>query len=79
VVQALSLPVVSIAESVLADGSVVSEDVCTARVLWHGKEHPVRVLVADVTPLLDMALLRGSEVQIAVESGGAVLVKELPD
>lgn len=59
-VQTLSLSIVGSAESVLADGSVVVEDVCIARVLWYGEERPVRVLVSDTTPLLGMALLRGS-------------------
>ena len=46
-VDALGLPIIGSAESILADGSLVMEDVCLARVLWHGAERPVRVLVAD--------------------------------
>lgn len=77
-VQTLSLSIVGSAESVLADGSVVVEDVCIARVLWYGEERPVRVLVADTVPLLGMALLRGSKVRITVEAGGEVSIDKLP-
>lgn len=76
--QTLSLSIVGSAESVLADGSVVVEDVCIARVLWYGEQRPVRVLVADTVPLLGMALLRGSEVRITVEAGGEVSIEKLP-
>jgi predicted aspartyl protease len=65
------------AESTLADGSVVMEDVCMASVLWHGEERPIRVLVADATPLLGMALLRGSELRVECVGGSAVGIEEL--
>jgi clan AA aspartic protease len=77
IVRTLSLSIVGSAESLLADGSIVVEDVCAARVSWHGKERPVRVLVADTAPLLGMALLRGSEVRIAVRAGGDVAIVDL--
>jgi clan AA aspartic protease len=77
-VQTLTLSIVGSAESVLGDGSIVVENVCIARVLWHGEERPVRVLVADVTPLLGMALLRGSEIRVVVEAGGEVSIEKLP-
>lgn len=76
-VEALGLPVVGSAESVLADGSLVLEDVCPASVLWHGGERPVRVLVADATPLLGMALLRGSGLRVECVAGGEVAVEQL--
>lgn len=79
VVERLALPLVGSAESVLADGSVVLEDVCLATVLWHGRERPVRVLVFDATPLIGMALLRGSELRVRAEPGGEVIVEELAD
>jgi hypothetical protein len=55
------VPIIGSTESILADGSLVMEDVCLARMLWHGGERPVRVLVVDATPLLGMALMGGSE------------------
>ena len=77
-VEALALPLVGSAESVLADGSVVLEDVCLATVLWHGRERPVRALIADASPLVGMALLAGSELRVRAEGGGEVAVEELP-
>lgn len=76
-VEALELPIIGSAESVLADGSLVLEDVCMARVLWHGGERPIRVLVADATPLLGMSLLRGSELRIEAVNGGEVVIRTL--
>jgi clan AA aspartic protease len=76
-VEALGLPIIGSAESILADGSLVVEDVCTARVLWHREERPVRVLVAGARPLLGMGLLRGSALHIECVSGGEVSVEKL--
>ncbi len=78
-VDALGLPIIGSAESILADGSLVMEDVCLARVLWHGAERPVRVLVADATPLLGMALMRGSELRVECVGGGEVSVERLEE
>jgi clan AA aspartic protease len=78
-VDALGLPIIGSAESILADGSLVMEDVCLARVLWHGAERPVRVLVADATPLLAMALMRGSELRVECVGGGEVSVERLEE
>jgi clan AA aspartic protease len=78
-VEALGLPIIGSAESILADGSLVMEDVCLAGVLWHGGERPVRVLVADATPLLGMALMRGSELRVECVGGGEVSVERLEE
>ena len=78
-VETLGLPIIGSAESILADGSLVMEDVCLARVLWHGGERQVRVLVADATPLLGMALMRGSELRVECIGGGEVSVERLED
>ena len=76
-VEALGLPIIGSAESTLADGSLVVEDVCLARVLWHGGERPVRVLVAEAAPLLGMALMRVSELRVECVGGGEVSVERL--
>lgn len=78
-VEALGLPTIGSAESILADGSLVMEDVCMARVLWHGEERPVRILVSDATPLLGMALLRGSELRVECLGGGEVSIEKLEE
>lgn len=77
IVERLALPVIGSAESILADGSIAIEDVCLARVVWHGTPHPVRALVADAAPLLGMSLLSGSELRISVVGGGDVRITEL--
>ena len=71
IVERLALPVIGSAESILADGSTTIEDVCLARVVWHGTPRPVRALVAEAAPLLGMSLLRGSELRVRVVEGGA--------
>lgn len=73
----LSLPLIGRAQSVLADDSIVIEDVCRARAIWHGRDQAIRVLVSEGTPLVGMALLRGSEVRMRVVGGGAVEIEEL--
>jgi clan AA aspartic protease len=78
-VETLGLPIIGSAESILADGSLVMEDVCIARVLWHDEERPVRVLIANATPLLGMALLRGSELRVECLGGGEVSVEKLEE
>jgi len=78
-VEALGLPTIGSAESILADGSLVMEDVCLARVLWHGGERPVRVLVAEAVALLGMALMRGSELRVECAGGGEVSVERLEE
>lgn len=76
-VEALGLPIVGSAESILADGSLVMEDVCIAKVLWHGEERPIRVLVSDAMPLLGMSLFRGNELRIEAVDGGEVVIRAL--
>ncbi len=77
-IERLALPVIGSAESVLADGSTTIEDVCLARVVWHGTLRSVRaLLVADAVPLLGMSLLRGSELRVEAEPGGEVVVRPL--
>lgn len=78
IVERLALPVVGSAESILADGSTTIEDICLARVVWHGTPRPVRALVAGAVPLLGMSLLHGSELRVRVMRGGDVRIEELP-
>ncbi|CAN5892082.1 clan AA aspartic protease [soil metagenome] len=73
----LALPIIGCAESILADGSTTIEDVCLARVVWHGTPRPVRALVAEAAPLLGMSLLRGSDLRMRVVGGGDVRTEEI--
>ncbi|MDQ3507135.1 MAG: aspartyl protease family protein [Actinomycetota bacterium] len=57
----LALSVAGCTESILADGSIVVEEYCLARVAWHETERPVQALIVDAEPLLGMSLLRGRQ------------------
>ncbi|CAN5144237.1 clan AA aspartic protease [soil metagenome] len=76
VVQSLSVPFVGQGVAVLADGSTVETSYHRARVLWHGREIAVQVLVTVGGPLVGMTLLRGSVLTVAVSPGGEVTVEE---
>ena len=56
-VECFAQPVIGSTEFVLADGSTLIENVCLARVVWHGTQRSVQTLVADAVPLLGMPLL----------------------
>ncbi len=76
VVQSLSVPFVGQGVAGLADGSTVETSYHRARVLWHGREIAVQVLVTVGGPLVGMTLLRGSVLTVAVSPGGEVTVEE---
>jgi clan AA aspartic protease len=76
VVRSLSAPFVGRGVAVLADGSTVETSYHRARVLWHGCEIAVQVLVTEGGPLVGMTLLRGSVLTVAVSPGGEVKVEE---
>ena len=76
VVRSLSVPFVGRGVAVLADGSTVETSYHRARVLWHGREIAVQVLVTEGGPLVGMTLLRGSVLTVAVSPGGEVTVEE---
>src|SRR5215210_2426551 len=62
----------------LADGSEAWFDYHTGKVLWHGAERDdVIVIAGDGDPLVGMALLGGSRLQVDVVPGGSVVVEEL--
>jgi clan AA aspartic protease len=76
VARALSMPFVGRGVAVLADGSTVETSYHRARILWHGRERAVQVLVTKGGPLVGMTLLRGSVLTVAVSPGGEVTVVE---
>ena len=71
----LGLPLVGTGSGILADGSVVSFDVHSCTVPWDGQQRPVRVNVADTTPLVGMRLLDGHSLYMDVEDGGRVVIE----
>jgi clan AA aspartic protease len=76
IVRSLSMPFVGRGVAVLADGSTVETSYHRARILWHGRERPIQVLVTQGGPLAGMTLLRGSILTVAVWPGGEVTVEE---
>ena len=60
-----------------ANGESGNCDVYFADVLWDGEEQPAKIYAIGEDPLVGMALLRGSRVEMDVVEGGAVLVEPL--
>lgn len=77
-VQQLGHPYEGSARGTLADGSVSLFNYHTGRVLWHGAEREVVVVVSDGDPLVGMALLGGNRLTIDAVPGGVVRIEELP-
>ena len=73
----LGLPFISISSGTLADGSEVDFDVWGITVLWDGAARFIEADEADTTPLVGMLLLDGHNLNIAVESGGPVVIEAL--
>lgn len=74
----LDLPVVGDGQGFLADGSESRFDVHEATIRWHGRPRPIPVYAIGPAPLIGMALLDGTEVNLRVREGGAVTIKPLP-
>ena len=58
----------------LADGSETAFDIYDVTIIWDGEPRRVEADVADVTPLIGMRLLDGHNLNIAVQSGGRVVI-----
>jgi len=65
-------------EAVLGDGRDTTMDMFLGTVLWEGHLREGTVLAAEGTPLVGMALLRGSQVTLEVQDGGRVTLEPLP-
>jgi clan AA aspartic protease len=61
----------------LGDGRVETLDIYTAIVTWDGQLLRIMVDATDTEPLVGMALMRGFELNIQNEDGGAVTLKRL--
>lgn len=58
----------------LGDGSMAPLDVYRATVLWNGDRREARVFASEGGPLLGMALLYGSRLEMDVVDGGEVKI-----
>jgi clan AA aspartic protease len=62
----------------LADGSIHTVDLYAASVIWDSQTRAIHVSAVDLSPLVGMKLLQGSEVRIQVKPGGLVHIDALP-
>ena len=49
-----------------------------AEILWDGRKRPLRVLALDGDPLIGTALLKGYNLEVEFEVGGAVTLEARP-
>jgi clan AA aspartic protease len=76
VVRSLALPELGSEELVLADGSTEIAYVHRAIVEWHGRSRTVPALAIGGDPLIGMALLAGSRLEMDAVPGGEVVIEE---
>ena len=75
-VSSMSLPELGSEEMVLADGRTEIASVHRVTVEWHGRGQTIPALAVGDDPLLGMALLAGSRLQVDAVPGGAVVIEE---
>ena len=63
----------------VGDGSVVTFSTYAATIRWHGVMRQIIVLESEVTPVLGVGLVWGSNVSIDFQPGGEVAITELPN
>ena len=78
VISTLGLPWRTRGKVLLADGSEAQFDIYTAKIVWDGDFRNILVEAADTDPLVGMALLLGSEVNLQVVEAGSVVITKLP-
>lgn len=74
----LGFPYEGVIDARLGDGRAVEFDMFAGAVVWEGQVREGIVLAAYGSPLVGMALLRGSRVMLEVEDGGLVTIERLP-
>jgi clan AA aspartic protease len=77
VIRALRLHRIGQSDGELADGSRVSFDVYAGEILWHSRRLAVDIDEAKTDPLIGLALLEGSEVNIRARRDGEVSIKRM--
>ena len=61
----------------LAGNVRVETDVFELTLLWNDEEVPLEAIMLDGDPMLGMSLLRGNELRMQIEDGGAVEIEPL--
>jgi predicted aspartyl protease len=73
----LGFPYQGLIDAQLGNGSAAEFDMFAGAVLWDGQRREGIVLAVDGTPLIGMALLRGSRVCLDVIDNGPVTIERL--
>lgn len=71
-VATLRLKQVATGRLILADGSVISSETCTATVIWDGVARNIYVDVLDTSPLIGVSLMKGYELTTRFIAGETV-------
>ena len=80
IIDSLDLPLVEDADDIvitLADGTTGPGRLYLARVLWHDRIRHIEVVNLEGAPLVGMALLYGSNLNVDTVPGGLVTITEL--
>jgi clan AA aspartic protease len=75
---ALSLTPLAPKTVTLGDGSQKVVSIFDAEVLWDGQRRKVRVLCAEITPVIGTALLSGYHLGVDFVDGGVVAINAIP-
>lgn len=78
VVIALSLPLLTAGDVILANGTRKTLSYFRADVQWNGRTTTIRVLCVETDPLVGTALLKGHHLGVEFVDGGAVEIVALP-
>jgi clan AA aspartic protease len=77
-IRRLQLPPAGTRRIILGDGSSVELDTYLGNVTWHDDQREILILQANSDPVVGMALLDGSRVELHVEDDGDVVIEPLP-
>ena len=75
----LGMPYSESVEMTLAADVVINVDVYEGVVIWRGQRRPVKIVEAEGTPLVGLALMWDSLLTAEITENGAVTVGPLPD
>jgi clan AA aspartic protease len=77
IITELNLSWTGIDRGTLGDGSEVTFEVYTAKVIWDGEYRDIPINEAETDPLVGISLLYGYDLHIQTVEGGSVTIKQL--
>jgi clan AA aspartic protease len=77
IIAELNLSWTGIDRGTLGDGSEVTFEVYTAKVIWDGEYRDIPINEAETDPLVGISLLYGYDLHIQTVEGGSVTIKRL--